>query len=47
VSLDQEDHQGHQDYQVMACQEPKENRVHKDIQELGSRVCQGCLGNQG
>lgn len=47
VSLDQEGRQGHQDYQVMVCQEPKENQAHKDTQELESRVCQGCQENQG
>lgn len=46
VSLDQEGRRGHQDYRVTVSQEPKENRAHKDIQELGSRACRACQGNR-
>lgn len=45
-NLDQEDHLGHQVYQVMGCPESKENQGPRDIQELESRVCLGCQGSQ-
>lgn len=45
-NLDQEDHLGHQVCQVMGCLESKENQGHRDIQELESRVCLGCLESQ-
>lgn len=38
----QEDHLGLQVYLVMGFLEPKGNRGHRDIQELGNPVCLGC-----